>query len=132
VKRKTSIERFKDKCEFQPGSGCVLWQGATAANSAGDTRSPRFRDGGKVWAARKWAAVHIHGLEVGEGMIVVNSCGEDRCVQHVSAIVPGFNVRQHWLLTDYGYLEREPEESREASRPRHDGPAIHEVPEWLK
>jgi hypothetical protein len=129
-RRLTPLERFKAKCEFMPASGCVLWRGGCSTNSAGDTKRPVFRDG-KRWSARRWAAAHVHGHDVQDWQITVNTCGDDLCVQHVSTIDPPYNVRQHWLLIDYGYEDREPEEHRLAQRPNHDGPPRHDPPGWL-
>lgn len=127
----SAIERFKAKCEFQPGSGCVIWTGATSKSEAGTVASPAFWYEGKRWPARRWAAINIHGLEVSESANVRQTCGEPLCVQHVQVVngIARNYERQGYLLESLGYGDLEPPPP--PPRPNHDGHPFHIEPEWL-
>ena len=128
----SAVERFKAKCQFMPGSGCVIWRGATSHRHSGRERSPSFWYQGKRWPARRWAAIHIHGLKVDDSVNVGQGCGEPLCVQHVE-VKPcdSRNLeRQAYLLEQIGVWEPEPLVER--PRPSHGGPPVHVMPEWLR
>lgn len=124
-------ERFVDKCEFKAGSGCVIWRGATSKSDAGKQDSPAFWYDGKRWPARRWAAIHIHGLPVTDGDNVVQTCGEPLCVEHVEVKrCDARNLeRQNYLLEQLGYLEEDPTPPR--PRPDHRDVPVHQPPSWL-
>lgn len=127
----SAVERFLAKCEFMAGSGCVIWRGATSKSNAGKADSPAFWFEGKRWPARRWAAIHIHGLEVSEAHNVQQTCGEPLCVQHLDVVVsmPRNIERQNYLLEQLGYGEEQ--EQPEKPRPEHGGVPFHSPPRWL-
>lgn len=130
---KDALIRFRSKCRFEAGSGCVVWTGATSKSRAGTTPAPAFWASGKRWPARRWAAIHVHGLTVAETDNVVETCGEPLCVQHV-AVEPctiGRNYeRQNYLLRGLGYGDEE--DRVEKPRPRHTGEPFYRAPSWLE
>lgn len=85
IKGKTVLERFAEKCRFDPRTGCVLWIGGTTAGRGNSARYGVFWDG-KRWAAHRWSAIHIHGLTLGEKQAGHTCpCGPNTlCVQHLS------------------------------------------------
>ena len=81
---------------------------------------------GRRWLAHRWAAAHIHGLEI-DGKEVIAECDDPLCVQHLSAIVPAGNSAQHYTMVAKGALAPTP--ARPKPRPDE---AWHEEPDWLK
>jgi hypothetical protein len=84
--------RFAEKCVFDYTTGCVLWSGGTAGrgNSA---RYGVFWDDGR-WFAHRWAAVHIHGIELGpnEAGHCCPAGPNTLCVQHLEGQTKTDNV----------------------------------------
>lgn len=84
---KTPLERFAEKCRFDPATGCVLWTGATTAGRGNSTRYGSFWFEGARWFAHRWSAIHIHRIALGSHQAGhccphgVNSL----CVEHVTA-----------------------------------------------
>jgi hypothetical protein len=82
-----ALQRFAEKCRFDPFSGCVLWTGGTTAGRGNSARYGSFWFQGSRWYSHRWSAVHIHGLDLGENQAGhccphgVNSL----CVEHVTA-----------------------------------------------
>lgn len=82
-----ALARFAEKCLFVPTSGCILWTGGTTAGRGNSARYGAFWDG-KRWFAHRWAAVHIHGIDLGENQ-AGHCCPAEfggpnsLCVQHV-------------------------------------------------
>lgn len=122
----TARERFLAKCEFMPGSGCVLWRGGTMATRDKAERTGVFWDGRRV-LARRWAAEHIHGIDL-FGKEVRVTCNDPLCVQHVEAICTGQNPAQFYVFVDIGLAEPLPPRGE----PDHSGPPVHEAPAWLR
>lgn len=118
--------RFIAKCEFMPASGCVLWRGGTTSSRDRTERTGVFWYKGKSVLARRWAAEHIHGIDL-LGKETTATCGDPLCVQHVQAQNPVYPHRQFYVLRDLGYCELD-----ERKRPSHDGVPFHEPPSWLK
>jgi hypothetical protein len=121
------LERFTAKCEFDPITGCVVWIGGRTAGHGNTAVYGSFRDGDKRWYAHRWAALHIHGLDI-EGYQVGHCCphtgGKPNtlCVQHVEPQTQLVNMqemnsrrwvqapedRQYWLFVALG-IEKAPE-----------------------
>lgn len=101
-----ALERFREKCEFDPRTGCVLWTGAKCWGRGHTIRYGGFRDEGKIWLAHRWSAKHIHGFDI-DGLQVDHCCplmrGGDEpmlpntlCVEHVRPATGEHNL---WLQT---------------------------------
>lgn len=140
---KTALDRFAEKCAFDPCTGCVMWVGGTGSGQGHHERYGRFSDGGFKWWAHRWAAQYIHGHEI-TGMQVDHCCPfgpSTLCVQHVkpeTAIVnrmlqwqrPGrafqhLQTKKYWLLVTKGYEEYEKRLRVPADQP------IYDAPVWL-
>jgi hypothetical protein len=126
--RLSSLERFTRKCEFMPHSGCVLWRGGTIASRNGTERTGVFWDRGRKHLARRWAAEHVHGIDL-MGKEVSLTCGEPLCVEHVEAVNTGMaNPAQFYVFVDLGFCEMPPKRVP----PQHYGPPIFGEPQWLR
>jgi hypothetical protein len=123
----TARERFIAKCEFMPASGCVLWRGGTTACRDKTDRTGVFWDRGKKHLARRWAAEHIHGIDL-LGKETSVTCGDQLCVQHIDAQCPVYPNGQFYVLRDLGYCEL-PEPP---PKPDHTGPPMYDPPAWLR
>ena len=71
--KKTSLERFTEKYESEPSSGCWLW----CANAP--DRYGQFRDQGKTWQAHRWSAKHLGHQDI-ENRVVRHLCNNPLCV----------------------------------------------------
>lgn len=143
---KTALQRFAEKCRFDAATGCVLWTGGTSAGRGNTARYGVFWDRGRVFAHR-WAAVHIHGIELGANEAGhCCPCGPNSlCVQHLEGQTKAENVaernrrvakanqtaavRQFYLFKQLGIGEPEPEEP--VLLTVHEIP-FHPVPAWLR
>lgn len=116
-----ALERFAEKCRFDPLTGCILWTGGTSAGRGNTARYGRFWDTGTMWFAHRWSGVHIHGLHLGEHQ-AGHTCPHGPntlCVQHVAPQTQLENLkeqnarmkakvqqssadRQFWLLVSLG------------------------------
>lgn len=144
---KTSLQRFAEKCRFDAATGCVLWTGATTAGRGNSTRYGSFWDEGRRVFAHRWAAVHIHGIELGtnEAGHCCPSGPNSLCVQHLEGQTKAVNVaerntrvakanqtaatRQFYLFKQLGIGEPEPEEP--VLIPSFEIP-FYEPPEWFR
>lgn len=124
---KTAMQRFVEKCRFDPTTGCVLWIGATQAGQGNSARYGSFWDEGRSIRAHRWAAVHIHGIELGtdEAGHCCPAGPNPLCMQHLEGQTKAANVgerntrvakanqssltRQFYLFKQLGILEPEPE-----------------------
>lgn len=140
-----ALQRFRDKCEFDPGTGCVLWAGGTTAGRGNSAVYGAFWYEGRRWFAHRWAAVHIHGLPVA-GMQVGHCCPSGPntlCVQHLTpqtvaenmaemhgrraeGVAQTANERQFWLFVSLGL---EPAPAIAASE--NDSVPFFTPPKWL-
>ncbi len=71
------LERFEDKYEPEPTSGCWVWSGAQS--KTGKSYYGFFAFGGKSWNAHRWAAKFIGGLPIENGQ-VNHRCDNGLCV----------------------------------------------------
>lgn len=90
-----ALDRFLKFCQFEPETGCVIWTGYVCAKGYG-----RFHYEGRHVLAHRWAAVYIHGLDVGE-LTVHHNCPhtgnghpETRCVRHVEVLSLAENIAE--------------------------------------
>lgn len=81
-----ALERFAEKCRFDPTTGCVLWTGGTTAGRGNSAVYGVFWFEGSRWAVHRWSAIHIHGIHLG-----TNQAGHccphgpnTLCVEHVA------------------------------------------------
>jgi hypothetical protein len=112
--RLPAIRRFIQKCMHDPSHGCILWMGGTSSSRGGNARSGQFWFEGKMWKAHRWAALHIHGLEI-DSREVIQTCGNSLCVQHLeSRTYNEMQSKQYWLMVQKGYEQLPPEEIKEA------------------
>lgn len=144
---KTALQRFAEKCVFDYSTGCVLWAGGTTAGQGNSARYGAFWDAGP-WKAHRWAAIHIHGIELGpnEAGHCCPAGPNTLCVQHLEGQTKADNIaerntrlankgqqdaltRQFYLFKQLGIYEPEPEES--ALIPVDEIP-FHEPPAWLR
>lgn len=58
------LERFLSYCRFEPETGCVLWTGGTTCGRGNHIPYGSFWFEGRRWFAHRWAAKHIHGLDI--------------------------------------------------------------------
>ncbi len=127
----TSMERFLSFCQFDATTGCVVWTGGTTRGRGNTATYGAFWDQGRRWYAHRWAARHIHGLEI-DGLQVGHCCPHTPdghpntlCVQHLvgqtqlenlqeqmargSGVCAQPNeVRRQWLLIELGYDQAPP------------------------
>lgn len=144
-----AIDRFLEKCAFDPTTGCVLWTGGTTCGRGKSAPYGSFWYEGRRWFAHRWAAAHIHGLAI-DDMHVDHCCPLDRagphnplppntlCVRHLQAISGVDNsalvaARRTWILTQKGYYEPPPLFA-ELKAPPGDLPGFersHAPPAWF-
>lgn len=141
---KPVLERYAEKCRFDPTTGCVLWTGATKAGQGNSARYGGFWYEGEVWAAHRWSGIFIHGLDL-EGKQAGHCCPHGPntlCVQHVIAQTQLENLdemntrrkvqqsahdRQFWLFVSLGI---EPAPVVQQVDP--DAIPFYEPPTWLR
>lgn len=140
----TALERFAQKCAFDPTTGCVMWIGGQTSGHGHNQPYGAFWFEGRRWFAHRWAAAFIHGLDIFNQQVDhCCPCGPSTlCVQHVRVTTLEENrrlqaerkdhrcaqnplTRQHWLLIAKGY-----EEYHAPRREILDIP-WYPVPEWI-
>lgn len=148
---KPALQRFAEKCEFDPATGCVLWTGSTSSGKGNTTRYGTFWAEGRRVFAHRWAAVHIHGIDLGTGEAghCCKPTPNSLCVQHLEGTTKAANIaerntrvakanqaaatRQFYLFQQLGFLEPEPDpEAVEVIAALDAIPFYHEPPEWLR
>lgn len=144
---KPALQRFAEKCVFDYSTGCVLWAGATSAGHGNTTRYGVFWAEGRRVFAHRWAAVHIHGIELGsyEAGHCCPHGPNSLCVQHVEGQTKADNIaernrrvakanqdaqtRRFYLFQQLGIYEAEP---APAVTSPDAGIPFHEPPPWLR
>lgn len=86
---RSPLERFTDKCRFEPETGCVIWTGGQTSGRGHNFPYGSFWYEGRRWFAHRWAAKFIHGLDI-EGYHVDHCCPHiprpnTLCVEHLQA-----------------------------------------------
>lgn len=122
-----ALDRFAEKCAFDPFTGCVMWIGGTTSGAGHGPGYGSFWFEGKRVFAHRWSAEHIHGFDI-DGYQVDHHCphgASTLCVEHVRPETAARNNalrterpgrtpsqsnahRQFWLLTAKGVYEPEP------------------------
>lgn len=143
----SSLERFLHYCRFDPTTGCVLWTGGTTQGRGHSAPYGAFKDKGRRWFAHRWAAAHIHGLDI-DGLQVDHCCDPWRaggceplppntlCVRHVQAITGSENrdlqtERRTWIFTQKGLLEPPPLFAELEAPAEYHAVPFHEPPSWF-
>lgn len=87
-----ALVRFARYCQFDPGTGCVLWTGGCTSGGGHARPYGAFKFQGRRWFAHRWAARFIHGIAI-DGLQVDHCCPahvrplpHTLCVQHVQAL----------------------------------------------
>jgi hypothetical protein len=139
-----AIERFIEKCAFDPCTGCVMWIGGTTSGRGHSQPYGSFWFEGERWFAHRWSARYIHGFDI-TGLQVDHHCPcgpSTLCVHHVRPepaevnrvlqnIRPGrafqdLETRQHWLLVSKGVRSISIINNHELPVP------FYYPPEWIK
>lgn len=131
----SALERFAAKCDFDPATGCVMWTGGTTQGRGHSAPYGSFKDEGRRWFAHRWAAKHVHGLNI-DGYQVDHCCPNTNgrpntlCVQHLQAVTFYEHVeleqRRNNIFIQVGLIEAEP-----LFEPDENAPALYECPRWL-
>lgn len=140
-----ALARFASKCAFDPVTGCVMWIGTTTHGKGRNEPYGYFWFEGKMWLAHRWAAHHIHDLDI-EGLDVDHCCPcgpSTLCVQHLAGETGEANralrhertsrpiaaqspeTRRRWLFVAIGIEPYQP-----ATRDT-DGAPFFDPPAWL-
>lgn len=90
-----AFERFRQKCRFEPETGCVIWTGGRTTGRGHNVPYGAFKFEGRRWFAHRWAAKFIHGFDI-EGLQVDHCCPNvalpnTLCVQHLRPITGELN-----------------------------------------
>jgi len=144
---KPALQRFAEKCRFDPTTGCVLWIGGTSAGRGNSARYGRFCDAdGQMVYAHRWSAVHIHGIALGDAQ-AGHCCPHGPntlCIEHVTAQTQLENLaeqstrqkakalqssaeKQRWLFVSLGIDPAPP-----AFEVNSDAIPFYDPPEWFK
>lgn len=137
-----ALDRFTEKCRFDPVTGCVLWTGGTTAGHGNTAVYGSFWFEGRRWFAHRWAAAYIHDLDIG-GVTVGHCCPgtpNTLCVQHLKPETLAENVaerntrvaqssatRQFWLFVQLGIEPAPP-----IAEADNDGIPFYAAPDWLR
>lgn len=122
-----ALDRFLAKCEFDAMTGCVNWIGGKTMGHGHNVPYGSFWFEGRRWFAHRWAAKHLHGLEIERpGYQVDHECRNTLCVRHLQVVPATINRELQWIRAQKccpGY-EYEPTEL-----PAGDIP-FHVPPDW--
>lgn len=109
-----ALARFRDKCRFEPETGCVIWTGGQTMGRGHHVPYGSFWFEGRRWFAHRWAAKFIHGLDI-DGFQVDHCCEATAtpntlCVQHLQAATPKENrdlqtMRKRFVFLQKGLLD---------------------------
>lgn len=147
-KWRPALDRFAEKCKFDPITGCVLWIGGTTTGQGNTTRYGAFWDDGRRVPAHRWAAVNIHGIDLGSDD-AGHTCPHgpnSLCVQHLAGQTKAENnaerntrvakanqsasTRQFYLFKQLGIGEPEPE--KPSTSADFMSVPFYEPPEWFR
>lgn len=141
-----ALERFAEKCRFDPTTGCVLWTGGTTAGRGNSARYGSFWFDGVRWYAHRWSAIYIKGFNLGNNQ-AGHCCPHGPntlCVEHVTGQTQLENLnelnsrrkakaqqsstdKQFWLFVALGIKQ-----IAEPVEPDPDAIPFYEPPEWFK
>lgn len=134
----SAIDRFVAKCQFDPGTGCVIWTGGQTSGRGHHAPYGSFWFEGRRWFAHRWAAKFIHDLPI-DDLQVDHCCPHDRagpyerlapntlCVQHVQSVPPTVNRELQWIRAQVG-LDEPPPVCLDAFAHL----PFYETPQWLR
>ena len=125
VALRAALDRFRDYCRFDPETGCVIWCGGKVRGRGKTRWYGAFWFEGRARKAHRWAAQHIHGLDI-DGLEVDHECGNTLCVQHLQTCTGQVNREWYWIRVQVGLLEEEPDREPESA-----GIPFYEPPAWL-
>lgn len=125
TRSRAALDRFLDKCRFNPVTGCVEWVGGKTRGRGKTSWYGSFWYEGKPWKAHRWAARFIHGLEI-DGLEVDHECGNTLCVHHLQAVTGQVNREWYWIRIEVGLIEEEPDYA-----PEDDGIPWFSPPDWF-
>lgn len=133
------VDRFREKCRFEPETGCVVWTGAQTMGRGHHVPYGAFWFEDKRWFAHRWAAKHIKGLDI-EGFHVDHCCPHipkpnTLCVEHLQAITPRLNrqlqeTRKQFIHLQVGLLRYEDVYGPQPNDEEHLIP-FYDPPEWF-
>lgn len=128
----TAHQRFLAKCRLNPcqgynGTGCVEWTGARTRGQGHTAWYGAFKFEGKVVKAHRWAAKHIHELDLPDDMQVDHECRNTLCVEHLAVVTAEVNRELQWIRVQVG-LEPEPA----PYVPDEDAVPYYIEPEWMR
>lgn len=147
---KTALQRFAEKCVFDYSTGCVLWAGGTTAGRGNTTRYGVFWAEGRRVFAHRWAAVHIHGIELGshEAGHCCPHGPNSLCVEHLEGQTKAENVaernrrvakanqdaatRQFYLFKQLGIYEDPVADNLKGLQDPYEPIPFHQPPAWLR
>jgi len=128
---KKALERFASKCEFDPYTGCVEFNGAKSLSQGGSGVYGAFWFNGKMHYAHRWAAEYIHGLKVDVSVEVHHKCRNTVCVQHLESLTPEAHREQTWLFRQRQICGQEHWEPLKPDPIASDELPFHDLPDWL-
>lgn len=121
------LARFVSKCEFDPTTGCVVWTGGRTQGQGHSVPYGSFWFEGRRWFAHRWAAKHIHGLDIDQlGTQVDHNCRNTLCVQHLQVVSATVNRELQWIRVQVGCDPYTPDAPLEGDVP------FFIEPDWLK
>jgi len=144
LKSTDALQRFAEKCAFDPITGCVMWVGTMTRGHGHNEPYGYFWFEGKMWLAHRWAAIHIHGFEI-TNLQVDHCCPagpSTLCVEHVKPETAAINrflqhARPGRALQDldtkryWAFVTKGLEEYRSVPR-SNDGVPCCNPPPWLQ
>jgi hypothetical protein len=104
TRRRSIVERFFEKTQPEPNSGCLLWTGAVHPDGYGKI-SPGGREGPKIASRVAW---EIARGPIPDGMLVCHRCDTPACV----------NIDHLFLGTDADNVQDMVRKGRARNRPR--------------
>lgn len=131
--RRPAIERFREKCAFDPSTGCVIWMGGLTRGGQRESNCVygSFWDEGRRFSAHRWACEKIHGKPIPPDWHAGHTCptGPDTlCVQHVEPQEPSDNWKHRW---DKDAAARSLERREAIAEGRSEGVPMFSPPDWL-
>lgn len=69
------IDRFMDKVEIVPESGCWIWTGGMK-----DDRYGSFYIAGQCVRAHRFSVEYFHGIKIPDGHVIIHECDNTLCV----------------------------------------------------
>lgn len=116
-----------EKVRFDPCTGCVEWTGARTRGQGHTAWYGSFWDGERSVLVHRWAAKHVHGMDVPDDMQVDHECRNTLCVQHLQVVTAQVNREYQWIRVQVGLLPAPPEYERDP-----DDVPYYLKPEWVK